>query len=223
MRTVVLVPWRPGDPHRDRAWPWVRRRWHHRLGLPIVTGDSDPARPFNRSAARNDAARRAGDWDVAVITDADTIVRNAAPTVEAIAQAHATGHVVLPHDAYRALDAKGTALVLANDAAGWAHLARSVARAPLGVVVVPRPAWEQLGGFDERWTGWGGEDAAFVEAAEVLVGLDRLPGEIWHLWHPLDPTKRDYIAAKGGELRTLYRQARRDPDAMRQLLAGARP
>src|SRR5258706_10230324 len=94
---VICVPWRAGSAHRERSWIFARRRWA-RLGLEIVVGDRPG--PFSRSGSRNAAAAAAGAWDVAVFVDADTIVREAAPTLAAIELAAASGRVVIPHDQY---------------------------------------------------------------------------------------------------------------------------
>lgn len=213
-RAVVLVPWRAGDPHRDASWAYVLARWTG-LGLPIVTGDTPG--PFSRAGARNAAAELAGAWDVAIFVDADTVVRDAGPIRAAIVEAAATGRIIVPHEEYVALSARGTVLVLAGDRAGWRRILRRVAGAPLGVLVIPRSAWETLGGFDERFAGWGGEDVAFARAARTLVGFDRRPGQIWHLWHPRDPSKPRYIAAPN-PLAARYRDAIGKPAAMRALL-----
>src|SRR5690606_20504372 len=54
-----------------------------------------------------------------------------------------------------------------------------------GVNVVSRAMWEDVGGFDERFVGWGHEDRAFVHAVEVLHGpRARVPGHMLNLWHP---------------------------------------
>jgi hypothetical protein len=50
--------------------------------------------------------------------------------------------------------------------------------------VVPRAVWDAIGGFDERFKGWGWEDMAFQSVVCGLYGHERLDGDIWHLWHP---------------------------------------
>lgn len=214
MTPVILVPWRGGVEHRDRAWAFVRAAWE-RLGIQIVTADRPG--PFSRSGSRNLAAELAGDWDVAAFVDADTLVRDSAAVLQAIDRASNTGRVVIPHDEYLALSARGTELVLAGRATGWRMILRRVEGVPLGVIVVPRQAWRTLGGFDERFTGWGGEDVAFARAARTLVGVDRLAGQIWHLWHPRDTTKAAYLDGPK-ELVTRYAAAVGDRLAMRQLV-----
>lgn len=51
--------------------------------------------------------------------------------------------------------------------------------------IMPREAFITVGGMDERFRGWGGEDRAFLMALDHLWGPHQnLPGQILHLWHP---------------------------------------
>lgn len=52
---------------------------------------------------------------------------------------------------------------------------------------IPRPGWDRLGGFDERFRGWGFEDMAFQSASVGLIGHERVEGDLFHLWHPRSP------------------------------------
>ena len=70
MKVVTLVPWRGGDELREQSWDIVRP-YLERFGWRIYVGDREG--PWSRGAAINAAARDAGNWDVAVIADADTI------------------------------------------------------------------------------------------------------------------------------------------------------
>jgi hypothetical protein len=49
---------------------------------------------------------------------------------------------------------------------------------------MPRAVFDDLGGFDERFKGWGFEDMAFQSAICGLYGYERIPGDVVHLWHP---------------------------------------
>lgn len=212
MKTVVLMPWRPGERHRERAFAFALDRWA--AFAPVLIGDNEGE--FNRAAARN-AAAALTNWDVAIFVDADTVVRSWNAVVRGVEIAGHTEGVVLPHDKYVALTATGSALLYRREG-GWRHVKRKVENVPLGVAVVHRAAFETLGGFDERFQSWGGEDVAFIAAARTLVEFERIPGTIYHLWHPNDPTKRAYVEAKGGPLRQRYREADGNRALMRALL-----
>jgi hypothetical protein len=60
-----------------------------------------------------------------------------------------------------------------------------------GSVAVDRHVYETLGGFDEEFVGWGGEDNEFWGRALTrrAYRFGHLP--IVHLWHPPQPGKRE--------------------------------
>jgi glycosyltransferase involved in cell wall biosynthesis len=55
-----------------------------------------------------------------------------------------------------------------------------------GVFVMRRDAFARLGGFDERFVGWGGEDDAMTHKVErARLGCVEFDREVaLHLWHP---------------------------------------
>ncbi len=241
MREVILVPRRDDNGPRDALWdgyckPWWEREQSH---MPIVEGYHTEGL-FNRSAAVNRAAALAGDWDVAVIIDAD-VVCDAGRVKEAVAIAAKTGSLVLPHTTRKDVSADGTRGVIAGaidpfrlEEYGPRTQRRFIRREYNGenghpsvssVVVISRRQWETIGGFDESFRGWGYEDTAFAAAAETFGGIIRMPGTVWHLWHPTAVEGKRGTAswsrnsAKGQR----YRAAIGDPAAIRALQAEGRP
>lgn len=223
MTVSVVVPWSPGCPHRERAWEFVRARYD---GLEVVTGDS-PTGPYNRSAAIVNGARRAS-GDVLLIADADVFL--AGPVDQAVAEAERVGWAV-PHLMIHRLSPESTGRVYAG--ADWAGLPLSTdnrqdSRPYKGnetgtMVAVRRDVLEQVPP-DARFVGWGSEDSAWATALRTLVGPPwRGTDDLVHLWHPPQP-RQNRITGTGANRRLLqrYRQARRNPDRMRELVAKAR-
>jgi hypothetical protein len=224
-RVVVLVPYRAGDPVRDRAWKFVKGRWEAQ-GWPIYVGTHEDG-PWNASAARNAAAKLAGNWDVAVFTDADTVPRDFETIRRAVALAGSTGSFVRPYRRYINLDEPASEAVLKSGVLPatparpdrWVDGAKVLTNATGGIAIVPRDLFEKVRGYDERFAGWGSEDTAFGIAASVMGGFRQTDGEVWHLWHPSqerDPQAPQYRANVA--LRQRYLQARR-PAMMRELIA----
>jgi hypothetical protein len=226
MRTVILLPWRSDNGWREKLWAHCHAVWEREFpDWPIYIGLSDDG-PFQRSQAINRAAEAAGEWDVALIIDGDTISDPQAVRA-AVAHAHETGALAIAHRARLMLTKHATHQVLAGRKVP-ASDRRSVSRvwqdSVSCAVAVSRKTWELVDGFDERFIGWGFEDTAFYVACETLTGK---PGrfeqaECLHLWHESQPEANKqaptYIRNQG--LRNEYEQAHWDPPRMRAILAG---
>lgn len=218
IRAVVLVPRRAGNPVRDASWDWCRRIWQQQ-GWPIFEGHHDEPGLFNASKARNAAALAAGDWDVAIFADADTVPFDWKPVRDAVPLAAKTGRFVRPFTTYHMLDGEGSASFMATGVLPKTGTRRLQESAYGGIHVLPRRLWDASGGYDERFLGWGSEDAAFEFACRVLGGFTRLRGDVYHLWHPMqqrDPSTPQFQAniALGARYRAI-----RDRGRMRELIA----
>jgi hypothetical protein len=178
---VVLVGWRSSERWRTAAWAMVRAFWEA-SGYPLFVGGSTQEGPFSRAAARNEAARLAGDWDVAIVADADCLLELAS-VGNAVTRARAGHGLILPYRHFLKLGQAQTQRILGGHRLPrTGHDRRTL---PVGgCLVVPRAVWDRVGGYDERFAGWGYEDTSFWAAAG---GAERVDGVMWHLWHPTDP------------------------------------
>jgi hypothetical protein len=222
----VAVPYRADGDHRDELWDWCRPRWEH-PELELVEGFQHDDGPFNRARCINQALD--GPWDAAVIADADTII--SLPRLLAAVHWHLTPErLVLPYARRMLLTEDYTHRLLADAAPVPTEVgARALCAAEVerygnfrsGVVVVHRELWNRVGGMDDRFVGWGGEDDAFADACEVLGSgpAQRLDGEVWHLWHPSSkPDRTDPLYKANLARYALYRRARKSPTAMQALI-----
>lgn len=219
MRVALITPWRPHHPDRELGLRFVIDHYAPTNYLHLLA-DDNRTEQFSRTAARNAGALMAGDWDVAVFIDADCVV-----PIEVLEHgiefAHREGRVVLPHDRFEPLSRAGSILAMCEpNLSRWDE--RWIAQPyversrPSGVVVFPRRAWDTVGGYDERFRGWGFEDTAMLWSLDALAGgFHRLTGRMWHIWHPSEqaawlPSDKDLFER--------YKKARDDPHAMRALL-----
>lgn len=200
MRVVFLVPRRNDGGHRDRLWAWCRARWQQYLpDIAIYEGHHDDG-PFNRAAAVNEAARLAdldGRWDVGIVIDSDVFLR-VSDVRAAIDRATETGKVTWPHLRWRELREDWTDRVLREPMDLGPEPTRDEMDLLVGVtnpiswsccIVIPRAIWDDIGGFDERFRGWGWEDMAFQSLITGLYGYERLGGDVLNLWHPRSPER----------------------------------
>lgn len=189
MRVSILVPRREGFKDRDALWLFCRKWWGTEFpDWPIIEGHHDVGL-FNRSAAVNRAAFLAGDWDVAVIIDADVLADPAAVRWAALT-AYENGRLTVPFSMRHNLNPRGTQAVMKGHRGTWRpFVARTYKDQHSSVIAVSRGLWEKVGGFDEGFSGWGLEDTAFAIACEMVSGgpLERMDGEVWHLYHASAP------------------------------------
>lgn len=223
-RTAILVPRRAGISDRDKLWAFARGWWLNDYpDWPVVEGHHDIG-PFNRGAAINRAAADAGDWQVAVIIDADVLLDPIAVRA-AVELAHLSNRMVLGYTERVHLTAKGTDKVLAGYKGDWrapGMVVRELHDACSSCVVVSRTLWDEVGGFDERFEGWGWEDVAFRVACETFSGspMVNIGGVCWHLHHrPSHENNAREVTFQANKARgDRYREARWDATAMRAII-----
>lgn len=217
----VIIPWRPA-PSRVPAFEAITR-WYAREfpELTVQTVDTDDD-VFVLAACRNRGVAAAGPDDVVVINDADTIPEPRALR-EAIAAARTSGLVHLPYTEYHWLGASGTAQYLSGTAPEDCDF-ELVRGACSGVYVTTPRTWAAHGGQDERFRGWGYEDAAWNLAHQTLLGAppQRHEGRVYALHHVAETRAGARFDANAARMER-YRSAAGDPGAMRALVSEREP
>jgi len=188
--SVVIAYRDMGDPHRAQAFRYVLDWWPG-LDVEIVVESGSSDDTFTRASAINAAVARAG-GDLIIQADPDSLVPGDPSLVDALTVAGEADGLVIPHDQYLYLTADATADLYAGRAELWEmgpeHCEFHGRDGRGNVVVFHRSVWEKVGGLDERFPMWGGDDAAFAYAVEAIVGPTvRIPGPMVHLWHPRLP------------------------------------
>jgi hypothetical protein len=219
----VLVPWRSNDEHRIRAWHYNRLRWQK---LPVqlcVSGDGRASGPFSVSRAVN-RARREATGDILAIFGADHVPPGLAKLAwikQRLAEVPWSGVYAIS----LLINEGGTARVIDEGMppAIMASLRSTAVGVCEGILAIRAAVWDDLGGMDERFEGWGAEDTALRTALKALYPDGRLDGEgeAWALYHPDAPRGEltranvsrydEYLAAvAAGRMREYLQEVRRD-------------
>lgn len=230
--TIIVVPRRADNGHRDELWNFCRTWWETKFPWWQIYEGFHTDGPFNRSAAVNAAVAACNDqWDVAVIIDAD-IMPNALAAATAANVAFLTGSATLSHTARLMLNRNATAMFLVGNLSQQTiknkHLENVFYDSVSCCIAVPKKLWEAVGGFDERFVGWGFEDSAFALACETFQEhpILRIESELIHLWHPVETGNtltgpKTPEAAKlmevNANLLNLYRNSRYNLEKMKNI------
>jgi N-terminal domain of galactosyltransferase len=205
----ILVPYFNDSEVNARAlsWKWLRAYLEANLpGAEIIVG-SDFGVPFSKSVAVNEAAAKAK-GDVFVILDADAFLEAATilDCAQQIREARSKKQKLwfVPYRRLYRLTEQATNRVLARspelvtgcpepcdgsgvilidartDATKEAHWYGAMAQ------ILPREAFQAVGGWDTRFRGWGGEDVAAMLATDTLYAKHKTAkAALFHLWHPM--------------------------------------
>lgn len=218
---TVVLPFGGTCQHRHAARLWVQARYESWFGWDVDLIEMDPERPWCKPAAINRGVRQA-EGSIVVIGDADCWSDGVEQAVAAVA---AGAPWARPHHKVHRLTPSETLRVLAGhepDVAMATH--RSIYRGTGGggILVATKQALLDVPA-DERFTGWGCEDAAYRDALRTLLGQEHSFGHpLFHLWHP--PQRIDGKREASPEnvaLARRYSGALHDRAAMQALIAEA--
>ncbi len=233
----LLVPFRTDMAHRGDLWAWLHRYWNCRLpGVEIVIGHDKKAerkffkKPFSKTSAVNDAFQRSH-GDVIVILDADAyideaVVAHCAGRIRSAVAAGgrmwfvpyrriyrltraATRRVLRskPCDPYRFPSPPAPEDTEGQEGSMYGHRYGAL------IQVMPREAFEIVGGMDCRFRGWGGEDVSFLRALDTLYTKHKnTPNDVLHLWHPIKKAG-DWLSPQGAWWETRVWNGQKKPQA----------
>lgn len=207
----IIIPFHPSKEQVERTENllWLVDYWKcHLPGAQIILGaDSkstlDANVPFSKSCAVNHAAKMAT-GDIFVIVDADGFIdsKSVLLCAEKIRRARERGHRLwyVPYRQFYRLSKNASRRLLKSipchplafptppnpcdilNTSGSQHGHWFGA----GIQILPREAFDKVGGWDERFRGWGGEDHAATRATDTLYWTHKtLPGQFLHIWHPM--------------------------------------
>lgn len=188
----VLIPYKAANKDREKNFQWIKCRYETIMPNAEICIGHYNGEPFSRSAAINNAAKNAT-RDIFIIADADIAfnidqIKNAIEALNSYAW-------VIPYTSLFYLDFEKTNELYNKDPSVTLDEAdfqgcykfggNNEYQFKGGINIVPRKYFQKVGGFDERFKGWGGEDDAFQMALDTLCGqYFRVDATIWHLYHP---------------------------------------
>lgn len=201
----VIIPISINDKERVRPFKWVKGFYEKMLpDVEICIGVSNE-KPFSKAKAVNEAVKKSK-GDILVITDADIFYDPL--LLERCIKELESHPWIIPYNEILNIHRKSTSDLLEVEPQWPIPInveTRQRTHGPRlrgGVNIVPRKHFEAVGGFDERFVGWGAEDDAFAATLKHLCGrYKRMDGTIYHLWHPHNNSYKETYQANRELLR----------------------
>lgn len=194
----VLIPWRSVEPARVRAWHHLRPQWE-KLGVELCVADDGLSGPFSVSRAIN-RARAMATGDTLVVYGADHVPPDEA-RLDWIDKRLAAHPWTAVYASVRIFSDYGTALICRGadpaDCVGWTWTTIAMCT---GILAMRADVFDDIGGWDERFVGWGAEDSAVRLVLRTLYpdGNDTGEGELWSLFHHEAP--RDFLTNRNASM-----------------------
>jgi predicted glycosyltransferase involved in capsule biosynthesis len=225
----IIMTYKPNTENRRKQLEWTVARYCKMFPTSEIIVAVDSAGTwvdFNKSKSTNEAVW-ASTGDNLLITDIDVImgkedIERAVKMLDDYSMIQMVEKLVnlnrktserilkeKPTSKMPYLNEKRQAIVIRKDydMNGW-HL-------------VKKRTFFEVGGFDERFVGWGSEDTAFVCSVATMSDkpFKRLDNTVAHLWHEKDKDRRKKRnSSYSGELARQYLDAMHNKELMQKIL-----
>ncbi|PFA67800.1 hypothetical protein CN378_09780 [Bacillus sp. AFS015802] len=222
MEISILIPFNSESEIRKRSFEWIKR--YYTLAFPesdVCVGTSTGSL-FSKAEAVNHAASVA-QGEVYVIVDSDiicdpNIIKGSIKLLD-------TEPWIIPYN--KVLDiTQNSSTEILNTEPLWplpdaldTNPRNTTGVIPVGGInIIKKECFEKVGGFDERFKGWGGEDDAFASSVNTFCGhFKRIPTSIYHLWHPTEKSKNIHYQSNY-DLAMRYCKAHRKKEKMKKIM-----
>lgn len=209
MKIGLVIPWRE-TPSRLKALGIVLD-WYKTNLTDIEIFYADRPGVWNLSASRNDGVKRAQEahCDVIIVNDADTIPE-IEPLFKAIEECQKDNLIHLPYTIVNYLPESETDVYLSGKTHGLKT--QLFFHGESGIYVCKPEVWWEIGGQDEKFVHWGGEDNAFFIAHRIIKKTEMVKhsGSIYAFGHVHQSNEENFETNYKNNLDLLHKYQRFD-------------
>lgn len=92
---------------------------------------------------------------------------------------------------------------------------------PQGIHLIKKSDFIRVGGYDERFIGWGSEDAVFQIAYRTILEkeIGYMPYNSYHFKHPIMENRQEERDKRVGDILEQYKNALNNKDEMQKIIA----
>ena len=195
----IIFPYKYIDQQRQRLLNFTMQYYKDMFPMAqiIIGEDDNNSISFCKARAINHAMEQVNNINIAII-DIDMLIpkENMFISLKKLEQYS----YVIPYTNLLRLDMAATSNILKkgiNFNLSYSFLENYKHQLPTiagGVQIFRRKVFEGVGGYDERFKGWGGEDYAFPASVTAMYGKGvAISGKGIHLWHPVQSDKALYL------------------------------
>jgi len=230
MNLSIIMAYKPDGGIRDKQCAWTASRYRAMFPDAEIIISQDPNKnpgwdDFCKSKYINRGVAKAKN-NIILITDIDVVfVKNAILNGIENLKNHCA---VLPFSVIYYLNKHTTETIL-NAPPIWQmpkirlepqKKRIRIGLKPNGMHLLTKEAWRRSGGYDERYTGWGSEDSAFLWSLVTMNDKEiyRLDAVAYHLWHPLDKHRHVKRNKRVTDITQRYISAKFDRVTMAKIL-----
>jgi predicted glycosyltransferase involved in capsule biosynthesis len=237
----IIIPYKYVNNIRDKTFKFIYDYYQNFPNTEIIIGkDTTNNNGFNCSNAINNAVKQSK-GEYLFIVGADTIIKPTA--IDKALERLKKFPFIIPYGYIHSLNQKISKKIIKGRDITFKEIERTSEKISIipgttvytpknsGVQVMTREVFDQLGGYDERFTGWGWEDTYFCWKVINEIGdYPLLTDEyIYHLWHPRNKEKntkeykrnQELFKSLGGDLEDFYKSQKESRDKWRDIVLKA--
>jgi len=207
----IIFPYKYRDSHCEKILNWNIEYYKGNIDNTEIVIGEDNSELFSRSKAINNGVSKAK-YDNLIIVDIDIIIQS--DIIKKAFDALNQYSYIIPYNIIHKIDYISTLNIINSNNYTFPHdytiekiHSHHDSLYAGGIQCIKKNVFCNIGGYDERFQGWGAEDYAFcIKVQEKHGSGHTLNNIIVHLWHEEQASKKDYLTNRKNFNKQLYKR-----------------